>query len=149
MSEYFPANQECRVLCEGAYNYDGYNYMEYSADLFQTITGTTSHTFVCGGGGCDCVCVCVLDHYMQVLSCKQRCAVELASNTDQPFDDFLPSHFNYLQFSYYNRKTQAASDHPGGGGQSGISSLLPHQERTTSRPSSAPRPSCCSIPTTR
>uniref|UniRef100_H3C4V5 procollagen-proline 3-dioxygenase n=1 Tax=Tetraodon nigroviridis TaxID=99883 RepID=H3C4V5_TETNG len=83
VSEYFTANQECRVLCEGAYNYDGYNYMEYSADLFQTITA---------------------DHYMQVLSCKQRCALELASYTDQPFDDFLPSHFNYLQFSYYNRE---------------------------------------------
>lgn len=39
LSEYFTANQECRVLCEGAYNYDGYTYMEYSADLFQTITG--------------------------------------------------------------------------------------------------------------
>ncbi|XP_041639932.1 prolyl 3-hydroxylase 1 [Cheilinus undulatus] len=82
VSEYFTANQECRVLCEGAYNYDGYNYMEYSADLFQTMT----------------------DHYMQVLNCKQHCAVELASaaGRNKPFEDFLPSHFNYLQFSYYN-----------------------------------------------
>lgn len=39
LDEYFTADQECRALCEGAYNYDGYNYMEYSADLFQTITG--------------------------------------------------------------------------------------------------------------
>lgn len=55
----------------------------------------------------ETVTFCVLDHYMQVLSCKQRCALELASNTDQPFDNFLPSHFNYLQFSYYNsRSTQ-------------------------------------------
>lgn len=53
--------------------------------------------------------LCVSDHYMQVLSCKQRCALELATNTDQPFDDFLPSHFNYLQFSYYNSKTDATS----------------------------------------
>lgn len=47
---------------------------------------------------------CHLDHYMQVLNCKQHCAVELASHTskDEPFKDFLPSHFNYLQFSYYN-----------------------------------------------
>lgn len=45
--EFFTSNQECRVLCEGAYNYDGYNYMEYSADLFQTITGRTG----AGGGG--------------------------------------------------------------------------------------------------
>lgn len=86
---------------------------------------------------------------MQVLSCKQRCAVELASYTDQPFDDFLPSHFNYLQFSYYNSKTDAALvlDHL----MEKLRHLLfgAHQERTMNRPSSAPRPSCCSILTTR
>ncbi|XP_070815032.1 prolyl 3-hydroxylase 1 isoform X1 [Chaetodon trifascialis] len=82
VDEYFTADKECRALCEGSYNYDGYNYMEYSADLFQTMT----------------------DHYMQVLNCKQHCAVELASTPsgDKPLEDFLPSHFNYLQFSYYN-----------------------------------------------
>ncbi|XP_068994791.1 prolyl 3-hydroxylase 1 [Embiotoca jacksoni] len=82
VDEYFTADKECRALCEGAYNYDGYNYMEYSADLFQTVT----------------------DHYMQVLNCKQHCSVELASTAgrDKPFEDFLPSQFNYLQFSYYN-----------------------------------------------
>lgn len=82
VDEYFIADKECRALCEGAYNYDGYNYMEYSADLFQTVT----------------------DHYLQVLNCKQHCAVELAlsAGRDKPFEDFLPSHFNYLQFSYYN-----------------------------------------------
>ncbi|XP_029948601.1 prolyl 3-hydroxylase 1 [Salarias fasciatus] len=82
LERYFPAQRECRALCEGAYSYDGYQYMEYSADLFQTVT----------------------DHYMQVLNCKQHCSVELASSAgrDKPFDDFLPSHFNYLQFSYYN-----------------------------------------------
>lgn len=44
---------------------------------------------------------------MQVLSCKQHCVVELASHTgrDKPFEDFLPSHFNYLQFSYYNSES--------------------------------------------
>uniref|UniRef100_A0A1A8QXY9 procollagen-proline 3-dioxygenase n=2 Tax=Nothobranchius rachovii TaxID=451742 RepID=A0A1A8QXY9_9TELE len=82
VDEYFVADKECRALCEGAYRFDGYNYMEYSADLFQTMT----------------------DHYLQVLSCKQHCSVDLASaaGRDQPFHDFLPSHFNYLQFSYYN-----------------------------------------------
>ncbi|XP_035767670.1 prolyl 3-hydroxylase 1 [Neolamprologus brichardi] len=82
VDEYFIADKECRVLCEGAYDYDGYNYMEYSADLFQSMS----------------------DHYLQVLSCKQHCAVELAltAGRDKPFEDFLPSHFNYLQFSYYN-----------------------------------------------
>lgn len=82
LDKYFTADKECRALCEGSYNYDGYNYMEYSADLFQTVT----------------------DHYTQVLHCKQRCSVELASTAgnDKPFEDFLPSQFNYLQFSYYN-----------------------------------------------
>ncbi|KAM9798704.1 prolyl 3-hydroxylase 1 isoform X2 [Syngnathus typhle] len=83
VNDYLAANEECRALCEGSYNYDGYNYMEYDADLYQTMT----------------------DHYIQVLNCKQRCSVELAvdaAGSDQPLEDFLPSHFNYLQFSYYN-----------------------------------------------
>uniref|UniRef100_A0AAR2JUY5 procollagen-proline 3-dioxygenase n=1 Tax=Pygocentrus nattereri TaxID=42514 RepID=A0AAR2JUY5_PYGNA len=82
VEEYFTADAECRVLCEGAYDYDGYNYMEYKADLFQSIS----------------------DHYLHILNCKQNCAVELASvvGRDKPIEDFLPSHFNYLQFSYYN-----------------------------------------------
>ncbi|KAL7837766.1 hypothetical protein SRHO_G00274770 [Serrasalmus rhombeus] len=84
VEEYFTADAECRVLCEGAYDYDGYNYMEYKADLFQSISGKY--------------------HYLHILNCKQNCAVELASvvGRDKPFENFLPSHFNYLQFSYYN-----------------------------------------------
>ncbi|KAL1264986.1 hypothetical protein QQF64_003013 [Cirrhinus molitorella] len=80
VEEYFTAYEECRVLCEGAFNYD--NYMEYNADLFQSMT----------------------DHYLHALNCKQNCAVDLASTAgrETPFEDFLPSHFNYLQFSYYN-----------------------------------------------
>uniref|UniRef100_A0AAY4BTR4 procollagen-proline 3-dioxygenase n=1 Tax=Denticeps clupeoides TaxID=299321 RepID=A0AAY4BTR4_9TELE len=82
LEAYFPADQECRALCEGPYDYDGYNYMEYSADLFQAIS----------------------DHYLHVLKCKQNCVVDLASTAgrEKPFEDFLPSIFNYLQFSYYN-----------------------------------------------
>lgn len=46
------------------------------------------------------------DHYIQVLSCKQSCVTELASHPgrEKPFEDFLPSHYNYLQFAYYNSK---------------------------------------------
>ncbi|XP_064353151.1 prolyl 3-hydroxylase 1 isoform X4 [Dromaius novaehollandiae] len=82
LEEYFVADTECRALCEGPYDYEGYNYLEYNADLFQAMT----------------------DHYMQVLSCKQGCVTELASQPgrDKPLEDFLPSHFNYLQFAYYN-----------------------------------------------
>ncbi|XP_041061670.1 prolyl 3-hydroxylase 1 isoform X1 [Carcharodon carcharias] len=80
--EYFKADMECRALCEGPYNFDGYSYMDYNADLFQAIT----------------------DHYIQVLNCKQNCVIELASRPDRetPIDDFLPAHFDYLQFAYYN-----------------------------------------------
>ncbi|NXT65279.1 P3H1 hydroxylase, partial [Chaetops frenatus] len=82
LEEYFVADTECRALCEGPYDYEGYNYLEYNADLFQAI----------------------IDHSMQVLSCKQGCVTELASQPSQekPLEDFLPSHFNYLQFAYYN-----------------------------------------------
>uniref|UniRef100_A0A8D0GCR5 procollagen-proline 3-dioxygenase n=1 Tax=Sphenodon punctatus TaxID=8508 RepID=A0A8D0GCR5_SPHPU len=82
LEEYFVADMECRTLCEGPYDYEGYNYLEYNADLYQAIA----------------------DHFVQVLSCKQSCVTELASQPgrDKPIEDFLPSHFNYLQFAYYN-----------------------------------------------
>uniref|UniRef100_A0A670IQ31 procollagen-proline 3-dioxygenase n=1 Tax=Podarcis muralis TaxID=64176 RepID=A0A670IQ31_PODMU len=82
LEAYWVADTECRALCEGPYDYEGYNYLEYNADLFQAI----------------------IDHYTQVLSCKQGCVTELASQTgsEKPIEDFLPSHFNYLQFAYYN-----------------------------------------------
>lgn len=46
LKEFFPADAECRALCEGAYDYDGYNYMEYNADLFQSITGKQQTSFL-------------------------------------------------------------------------------------------------------
>lgn len=39
LREYAVADAECRALCEGPYDYDGYNYLEYNADLFQAIAG--------------------------------------------------------------------------------------------------------------
>lgn len=42
LEEYFVADAECRALCEGPYDYEGYNYLEYSADLFQAMTGECS-----------------------------------------------------------------------------------------------------------
>ncbi|XP_043917827.1 prolyl 3-hydroxylase 1 [Protopterus annectens] len=82
LEKYFVANEECRAMCEGPYDYEGYNYMDYNADLFQSVT----------------------DHYIQTLNCKQNCIVELSKrpDKDKPIEDFLPAHFNYLQFAYYN-----------------------------------------------
>lgn len=61
LEEYFVADAECRALCEGPYDYEGYNYLEYNADLFQAITGGSRAccvpsqelgTIRGGGGGC-------------------------------------------------------------------------------------------------
>ncbi|XP_044133543.1 prolyl 3-hydroxylase 1 [Bufo gargarizans] len=82
LEEYLIADDECRSLCEGPYDYDGYNYLDYTADLFQSIT----------------------DHYVQVMNCRQGCVSELAipPGKEKPKEDFLASHFNYLQFAYHN-----------------------------------------------
>ncbi|XP_075045981.1 prolyl 3-hydroxylase 1 [Mixophyes fleayi] len=82
LEEYFILDLDCRRLCEGPYDYDGYNYLDYNEDLFQSIT----------------------DHYVQVMSCRQACVSELATQAgkEKPIEDFLPSHFNYLQFAYYS-----------------------------------------------
>lgn len=111
LEEYFTSSKECRALCEGRYHFDGYTYMEYNADLFQAMTGEARDTELksihCSNASCSSYkCDCFSDHYMQLLNCKQHCSVELASaaGRDGPFEDFLPSHFNYLQFSYYNSK---------------------------------------------
>lgn len=42
LEEYFVADTECRALCEGPYDYEGYNYLEYNADLFQAMTGESA-----------------------------------------------------------------------------------------------------------
>ncbi|XP_060550189.1 prolyl 3-hydroxylase 1 isoform X1 [Pantherophis guttatus] len=82
LDEYWAADIKCRALCEEPYNHDGYNYLDYNADFYEAF----------------------IDHYTQVLSCKQGCVTELAQEAGQekPNEDFLPSHFNYLQFAYYN-----------------------------------------------
>lgn len=51
LREYFVADEECRALCEGPYDYDGYNYLEYNADLFQAITGTAGTPLPIGPAG--------------------------------------------------------------------------------------------------
>lgn len=47
------------------------------------------------------------DHYMQVLVCQHECVRELATRPGRlsPIENFLPLHFDYLQFAYYRGKT--------------------------------------------
>ncbi|XP_075928901.1 prolyl 3-hydroxylase 1-like [Petromyzon marinus] len=73
---------ECRALCDAApMAHEGYAYLDYSADLMQSLT----------------------DHYVQVLGCRQECGRELATRPGRqdPIDDFVPAHYNFLQYSYY------------------------------------------------
>lgn len=53
------------------------------------------------------------DHFLQVMNCKQNCVLELATTAgrDKPFEDFLPSLFNYLQFSYFNSMSEFDIDY--------------------------------------
>lgn len=50
LQEYFVADTECRALCEGPYDYEGYNYLEYNADLFQAMTGGSACAKPCVRG---------------------------------------------------------------------------------------------------
>nr|XP_014349216.1 PREDICTED: prolyl 3-hydroxylase 3 [Latimeria chalumnae] len=58
-------------------------------------TTTSQHT---GGGRAT------LDHYIQVLRCRQNCVLEVATRPGRisPVKNFIPSHFEYLQFSYFS-----------------------------------------------
>uniref|UniRef100_A0A8C4PY12 procollagen-proline 3-dioxygenase n=1 Tax=Eptatretus burgeri TaxID=7764 RepID=A0A8C4PY12_EPTBU len=81
LQEYFEADAECRDLCDGPRAFEGYSYLDYSSDLHQSIA----------------------DHYIQVLACRQECGKSLATHISRknPIDDYLPTHYNFLQFSYY------------------------------------------------
>lgn len=55
----------------------------------------------------DCLLPLFLaDHYMQVLACKHDCVRELATRSGRisPIENFLPLHYDYLQFAYYRGK---------------------------------------------
>lgn len=49
---------------------------------------------------------CLPDHYMQVLVCQHECIRELATRPGRlsPIENFLPLHYDYLQFAYYRGK---------------------------------------------
>lgn len=49
---------------------------------------------------------CFSDHYVQVLVCQHECVRELATRPGRlsPIENFLPLHYDYLQFAYYRGK---------------------------------------------
>lgn len=60
---------------------------------------------------------CVPDHYTQVLVCQHECVRELATRPGRlsPIENFLPLHYDYLQFAYYRGKAGVTLEHRGGG----------------------------------
>ncbi|KAM8954335.1 prolyl 3-hydroxylase 2 isoform 2-T2 [Pelodytes ibericus] len=78
---YYEADVECRALCSGPQKFDEYEYVDYSASLYEAIA----------------------DHYIQILACEHECVRELATRPGRlsPVENFLPLHYDFLQFSYY------------------------------------------------
>ncbi|XP_002758232.1 prolyl 3-hydroxylase 2 [Callithrix jacchus] len=81
LREYFIEDTECRTLCEGPQRFEEYEYLGYKPGLYEAIA----------------------DHYMQVLVCQHECVRELATRPGRlsPIENFLPLHYDYLQFAYY------------------------------------------------
>ncbi|XP_059543358.1 prolyl 3-hydroxylase 2 isoform X1 [Myotis daubentonii] len=81
LREYFNEDTECRALCEGPQRFEEYDYLRYKAGLYEAIA----------------------DHYVQVLVCQHECVRELATRPGRlsPIENFLPLHYDYLQFAYY------------------------------------------------
>ncbi|KAM4772023.1 prolyl 3-hydroxylase 2 [Rhinophrynus dorsalis] len=78
---YYRADTECKAMCWGPQRFDDYEYVEYSATLYEAIA----------------------DHYIQILACEHECVRELATRPGRlsPIENFLPLHYDFLQFSYY------------------------------------------------
>nr|XP_060623249.1 prolyl 3-hydroxylase 2 [Anolis sagrei ordinatus] len=81
LRDYNVADTDCRILCEGPQRFEEYEYLDYKATLYEAIA----------------------EHYMQVLVCQHECVRELATRPGRlsPIDNFLPLHYDFLQFSYY------------------------------------------------
>ncbi|XP_057232592.1 prolyl 3-hydroxylase 2 [Malurus melanocephalus] len=78
---YYSEDEDCQIMCEGPQRFEEHEYLDYKAGLYEAIA----------------------DHYMQVLLCKHDCVRELATRSGRisPIENFLPLHYDYLQFAYY------------------------------------------------
>lgn len=46
----------------------------------------------------------LVDHFTYVLKCKRKCPKTLGSLNGEVYEDFLASHYNYLQYAYFKSK---------------------------------------------
>ncbi|XP_072264341.1 prolyl 3-hydroxylase 2 isoform X2 [Pyxicephalus adspersus] len=78
---YFQADVECRAMCWGPQKFDEYEYVDYRSTLYEVMA----------------------DHYIQIIVCEHECIRDLATRPGRlsPIENFLPLHYDFLQFSYY------------------------------------------------
>uniref|UniRef100_A0A8D0CBJ1 procollagen-proline 3-dioxygenase n=1 Tax=Scleropages formosus TaxID=113540 RepID=A0A8D0CBJ1_SCLFO len=89
--EYFNADVECRVLCEGPQKFADNEHLHYRPSLYELIS----------------------DHLMQVLHCKHECVRDLATRPGRlsPMENYLPLHYDYLQFAYFKEALECAQSY--------------------------------------
>jgi len=73
LSEYLLSEEECRAQCEGPFD------QGWFPDFISSIS----------------------NHYTFTLKCKQMCAEKLGNLNGEIHADLFPSHYHYLQFTYY------------------------------------------------
>ncbi|XP_072046078.1 prolyl 3-hydroxylase 1-like [Amphiura filiformis] len=73
LKNYWMAEEECRAMCEG--KYENREFM----DLYEAIA----------------------NHYASTLFCKDQCETWLATIKGKVVEDYLPNHFHFLQFAYF------------------------------------------------
>ncbi|XP_034231113.1 prolyl 3-hydroxylase 1-like [Thrips palmi] len=73
LHEFLNAVDRCRADCEGPFD------QGWLPDFTPSIT----------------------NHYVYCLKCKTKCHSKLSQMNGERYDDFLPLHYNYLQFSYF------------------------------------------------
>ncbi|KAM5164074.1 prolyl 3-hydroxylase 2 isoform 2-T2 [Mantella aurantiaca] len=78
---YYQADVECRAMCWGPQKFDEYEYVDYRGTLYEVMA----------------------DHYIQILVCEHECIRDLSTRPGRlsPVENFLPLHYDFLQFSYY------------------------------------------------
>ncbi|KAJ8277058.1 hypothetical protein GJAV_G00071000 [Gymnothorax javanicus] len=81
LTEYYKADVECRVLCEGPQNFGEHDHLDYRPSLYELMS----------------------DHFTQVLHCQHECVRDLATRPGRlsPMENYLPLHYDYLQFAYF------------------------------------------------
>ncbi|XP_060618593.2 prolyl 3-hydroxylase 3 [Anolis sagrei] len=83
------ALEDCRALCEGPHNEEEEKEQEAQLGLYEAIAA----------------------HYIQVLKCRQECILSIATKPGRvsSTEDFIPSHFDLLQFAYDKVGNHAAA----------------------------------------